>query len=100
MPEAAPTPGRIAAFLASHRAGLAALAVVTGAVAAGWALWARFGDGTRAHPDVVLMPAGVQLRGVAAWVKGDVKAEALRNASLDGYAEGWVTAKLSAALPG
>jgi predicted alpha/beta-fold hydrolase len=24
----------------------------------------------------------------------------LRNASLDGYAEGWVTAKLSAALPG
>ncbi len=83
VPEAEPTPGRIAAFVSSHRAGLAALAVLTAAVAAGWALWGRFGDGTRAHPDVILMPAAVQLRGVAEWVKVDVKAEALRNASLD-----------------
>ena len=83
VPEAEPTPGRVAAFVAGHRAGLAALAVLAAAVAGGWALWARFGDGTRAHPDVVLMPEGLQLRGVAEWVKRDVKAEALRNASLD-----------------
>lgn len=82
-PESEPTPGRAAAFVAEHRAGLAALAVVAAAIAAGWAMWARFGDGTRAHPDVVLLPEGVRLEGVAEWVKGDMKAEALRNASLD-----------------
>lgn len=82
-PDAEPTPGRVAAFVAEHRAGLAALTVLAAAVAAGWALWSRFGDGTRAHPDVVLQPEAVRLTGVAEWVKGDMKAEALRNASLD-----------------
>lgn len=82
-PESEPTPGRVAAFAAEHRAGLAAVAVLAAAVAAGWAAWSRFGDGTRAHPDVVLLPEAVRLKGVAEWVKGDMKVEALRNASLD-----------------
>lgn len=82
-PEAEPTPTRVAAFVAEHRAGLAALAVLAAAVVAGWGAWSRFGDGTRAHPDVVLLPEAVRLKGVAEWVKGDMKVEALRNASLD-----------------
>lgn len=82
-PESEPTPGRIAAFVAEHRAGLAALAVLAVAGAGGWMLWTRYGDATRGHPDVILMPAAVTLRGVADWVHADVKTEALGNASLD-----------------
>jgi hypothetical protein len=73
----------LAAIAGEHRAGLAAVLVLAVAIGAGWALWSRFADATRIHPDVVLLPDAVRLRGVADWVKGDVKTEALRGASLD-----------------
>jgi len=71
-------------FLAEHRAGLGAVAVVLAAAVAGWVIWSRVSESVRVHPDVVLMPDAVELRGVAPWVRCDLKAEALRNASLDG----------------
>jgi hypothetical protein len=74
----------VGAFLAEHRAGLGAVAVVLAAAVAGWVIWSRVSESARVHPDVVLMPDAVELRGVAPWVRCDLKAEALRNASLDG----------------
>ena len=76
-------PAGLAAFAGEHRAGLAALVVLATAIAGVWALWSRYADATRGHPDVVLLPDAVRLRGVADWVKSDLKMEALRNASLD-----------------
>lgn len=82
-PDSAPQPGETEGFFSAHRAGVGAMLVLAAAGAAGWLLWQRFGDATRGHPDTVLFPEAVQVRGVAEWVKGDVRAEALRNASLD-----------------
>jgi len=74
----------MSAFLAEHRAGLGAVAVLVAAAVSGWVVWSRVSESDRVHPDVVLMPDAVELRGVAPWVRCDLKAEALRNASLDG----------------
>jgi hypothetical protein len=82
-PETESQPGGVGGFIAAHRAGLGALLVLAVAAAAGALLWQRFGDATRAHADAVLLPEAVEVRGVAEWVKGDLRAEALRNASLD-----------------
>lgn len=80
-PEA--TAGPVLGFASAHRAGLAALLVLVAAIAGGWGLWWRYGDHARRHPDDILLPEAVRLRGIADWVRGDVKTEALRNASLD-----------------
>jgi hypothetical protein len=58
--------------------------VVLAAAVAGWVTWSRVSESARAHPDAILMPDAVELRGVAPWVRSDLKAEAIRNASLDG----------------
>jgi len=79
-----PDAGRIGRFIAEHRAGIGAVAVVTAAAVAGWVLWSRVSDTVRTHPDGVLLPDAVELQGTADWVRSDLKAEALRNASLDG----------------
>jgi hypothetical protein len=79
-----PESGGFSGFLTEHRAGLGAVAVVAAAALAGWAIWSRVSESTRMHHDVVLMPDAVELRGVAPWVRCDLKTEALRNASLDG----------------
>lgn len=79
-----PRPAPVAEFFATHRAGLGALAVIAAAAVAGWQLWLGSADAVRAHPDLVLFPEAVEVRGVAPWVRGDLRAEALRNASLDG----------------
>jgi len=79
-----PESGGFAAFLTEHRAGLGAIAVIAGAALAGWGIWSRVSESTRMHHDVVLTPDAVELLGVASWVRCDLKAEALRNASLDG----------------
>jgi len=73
-----------ARFIADHRAGLGAVAVVLAAAVAGWVIWSRASESARAHPDMILLPDAVELRGVAPWVRSDLKAEAIRNASLDG----------------
>jgi len=74
----------LADFVAAHRAGLGAAAVVAAAALGGWALWERVQDDVRARSDAVLFPEGVELRGGQPWVGGDLKADALRDASLDG----------------
>ncbi len=78
-----PRRGPVGEFLLAHRAGLAALLVAGLAAGAGAFLWSRFGDRTRAHRDTVLLPEAVELRGVAPWVRADVRGEALHDASLD-----------------
>lgn len=82
-PPAAP-PSGLAAFVAEHRSGLAAIMVAVAAAAAGWLLWRQYGDPARADRGSILLPADVELIGQADWVVPDLKAEALRNASLDG----------------
>ena len=84
VPVEEPESGGFSGFLTEHRAGLGAVAVVAAAALAGWAIWSRVSESTRMHHDVVLMPDAVELRGVAPWVRCDLKTEALRNASLDG----------------
>jgi hypothetical protein len=84
LPVEEPEGGGFGAFLAEHRAGFGAVAVLLAAAVAGWAIWSRLSESARVHADVVLTPDAVELRGVAPWVRCDLKAEAIRNASLDG----------------
>jgi hypothetical protein len=73
----------LAEFLAGHRAGIGAILVAAAAIAAGAAAWSRYGDTIRVQPDALLFPGRVTVRGVPTWVKADLVAEALRDASLD-----------------
>lgn len=83
--DAGAPPGRLTAFVTTYFSGLAALLVAGAAVVAGWALWSKFGDRVQVSDrSAVLLPENVELRGAAPWVPGDLKAEALRDASLDG----------------
>jgi len=77
------SPGRLAAFLNEHRAGVGALIVAVAAVGMGWAAWSRLGDRVRGAADLVLHPESITVEGVAPWVRADLKSEALRDASLD-----------------
>lgn len=76
-------PGRLAAFLDEHRAGLGAVVVAVAALGLGWAAWSRLGERVRGSADLVLHPDAIDVAGVAPWVRADLKAEALRDASLD-----------------
>jgi hypothetical protein len=58
--------------------------VAAAAVAGGWLLWQQYGERARGDRSVILMPADVELVGAADWITCDLKAEALRDASLDG----------------
>jgi len=83
VPESDAGGGAPAGGLARRRAALWAAAVVTaGAVLVGWA-WRRFGDELTWSGANLLEPSGIELRGVAPWVRADVKGEALKAASLD-----------------
>lgn len=84
LPVEEPDARRLGVFLAEHRAGLGAVAVVAAAALAGWLIWSRVSESVRGHHDAILLPDAVELRGVAPWVRCDLKSEALRNASLDG----------------
>jgi hypothetical protein len=83
-PPTPPPPAGLGGFWSDHRAGLTATAVVAAAVAAGWLLWQQYGERARADRAAILMPADVELVGAADWITCDLKAEALRDASLDG----------------
>lgn len=75
-------PNALAAFLDEHRAGLGTLVVLAAAAGLGWTAWSRLGDRVRGAADLVLVPEAVTLEGVAPWIRGDIKMEALRDASL------------------
>ncbi len=83
-PEPESSPQGVSAFMVDHRAGLAAIAVLSLAVGGGWLLWSRFGERARADRAAILLPEDIELRGVGDWIKGDLRQEALRDASLDG----------------
>lgn len=73
----------LASFLQRRRTGLLAGAVVLAAiVGVGW-LWRQYDDVVGWAGDNLLEPATIDVRGVAAWVRADIKAEALKAASLD-----------------
>jgi hypothetical protein len=66
-----------------HTAGWGAVAVVALAAVIGLVVWSKVADDVRSDAGYVLLPEAVELRGVAPWVKCDIKAQALRQASLD-----------------
>ena len=81
--EPAPKGSALAEFLGRRRTGLLTMAVVLAAVVGvGW-LWRQYGDAVGWAGDNLLEPARIELRGVAPWVHADIKAEALKAASLD-----------------
>lgn len=82
QPPPEPPPNALAGFLDEHRAGLATLVVLAVAAGLGWTAWSRLGDRVRGAADLVLVPEAVTLEGVAPWIRGDLKMEALRDASL------------------
>jgi len=75
--------GRIGRFLSERRAGLGGLLVIGLAAVAGWAIWSLVGDRVRSDAAYLLLPEAIELRGVATWAPAGLKAEALRDASLD-----------------
>ena len=70
-------------FAREHAAGLGAIAVVAAAVAGGWLLLSRFADSGGSERSGILLPDQVELVGKGEWIRADLKAEALRDASLD-----------------
>lgn len=82
QPPGEPPPTAAAAFLDEHRAGLGTLVVLAAVIGLGWTAWTRYGDRIRDAPDLVLVPDAVTVEGVAPWIRGDLKTEALRDASL------------------
>ncbi|MFM8282286.1 MAG: hypothetical protein ACKOCW_01915 [Planctomycetaceae bacterium] len=62
---------------------LAALAVITAAAVGGGLLWWRYGERVRWSDAALLQPAAIEVRGLAPWVRADIRAEALHTASLD-----------------
>lgn len=65
------------------RAGLGAVAVLLVAAGVGAAVWPRVAALVAGRDEAILVPDAIELRGKAPWVKADIRAEALRAASLD-----------------
>ncbi|MCE9629830.1 MAG: hypothetical protein K8S94_03805 [Planctomycetia bacterium] len=82
QPPEPPTVSGVGRFLDEHRAGLASIVVVAAAVLGGWMAWSRLGERVRGDADLVLHADAIELEGVAPWIRGDLKLEALRDASL------------------
>lgn len=70
-------------FFENRQAGWGAIGVVAAAVAAGLFLWSRVSDDVRLDAGYALEADAIEVRGVAPWVMGDLKREALRAASLN-----------------
>jgi hypothetical protein len=83
-PEADEPVTGVRAFIAARRAGLGTLVVLGAAAMGGWALWERFAADVRSDPAAVLLPEAVSVKGLAPWVRGDLKDVVLHDASLDG----------------
>lgn len=82
-PPPEPAEAGLGVFLAQRQAGLGVVVVVVIAAVAGGFAWERFGPDVRQRADYLLQPEDVVLSGQPAWVKGDITAEVLRDASLD-----------------
>ena len=66
-----------------HRAGIGAAIVLVAGTAAIWGLAVRSADRLRRQPDAILLPEAIEVEGIEPWVRADLRAEALRDASLD-----------------
>ena len=82
-PEPAPQVPSIWKAILARRVGLSAVGVVLAAVGLTAFFWPRVAERVGGSDDVVLAPDAIELRGQAPWVKADIRAEALRDASLD-----------------
>lgn len=82
QPPEPPSAGRMAGFVDEHRAGLGALVVAAVAVFLGWMAWERLGERVRGVDDLIVHPDAIELVGVAPWIRGDLKVEALHDASI------------------
>jgi hypothetical protein len=60
-----------------------AIALVAAAAGGGWIAWNRYGPEVQADRGNLLFPDDVELSGVGDWIRCDLKAEALRDASLE-----------------
>lgn len=65
------------------RSGLGAVAVLLVAAGVGAAVWPRVAALVAGRDEAILVPDAITLRGQAAWVKADIRAEALHASSLD-----------------
>ena len=72
-----------AGFFRRHSAGLGAIGVVAAAVVGGWIVMSQLACRATSDRSGMLYPENVELVGAAEWIQGDLKAEALRDASLD-----------------
>jgi hypothetical protein len=70
-------------FIREHIAGLGAVVVVAAAVAGGWIVMSRFSSDLATDRSIILFTDQIELVGAADWIRGDLKSEALRDASLD-----------------
>ena len=85
-PKRLPWPVRGLALLAgarSHRALLMIAALVLGFVAGAYVLWHRVADHVLSNPDYVLTAERIRLSPAPAWITTDIRAEVVRDASLD-----------------
>ena len=82
-PEPPPEEPSIWKAISARRVGLGAVGVVLAAVGLAAFVWPRVAERVGWSDDVVLVPEAIELRGQASWVKADIRAEALRDASLD-----------------
>ena len=82
-PEPPPEEPSIWKAISARRVGLGAVGVVLAAVGLAAFVWPRVAERVGWSDDVVLVPEAIELRGQAPWVKADIRAEALRDASLD-----------------
>jgi hypothetical protein len=83
LPEPAPEERSIGSILHARRAGVGAIAVLLAVGLIGALVWSRFAPQVGSADDAVLHPDRIELRGKAPWVRADIRAEALRNSSLD-----------------
>lgn len=84
VPPQEPPKASVWSGMVRRRSGLGAIAVLAAAVAVGAWLWSVYGDRVRSSPAYALTNDAIEVVGIAPWVKTDLKAEALRSASLDG----------------
>jgi len=82
-PEPPPEEPSVWKAILARRVGLGAVGVVLAAVGLAAFVWPRVAERVTGSDDVVLVPDAIELRGQAPWVKADIRAEALRDASLD-----------------
>lgn len=77
-------PGGVVAWAGRRRAAVGTIVVLAAAGAAGAWVWSIAAARVRSGPGSVLNPDQIRVEGIADWVAGDLRAEALADAQFDG----------------